>query len=216
MKPGGSKPKVKGSSYERHVRDILTAVYYPDGDGEFQRIDSKLNPQKGIVRSDLIALRYIIIGDPLTKDPEKALVADRSFPFSIECKNYTKVKPLFCGLYSKDCEVWDWMDQAHLASEGRMPLVVFRLYRTSDVAMLESTDFSKLEELFGRYPHSVYKITKQADETRVQASMETIIIPSICLLLLTDLLEWIDWGVFRLSASSKYIRSLVPKEEQHG
>jgi len=203
MKPGGGKGK--GSAYERRIRDILTAAYYPDGDGEFQRIYPYPIPKKGEVRGDLKALKFINIGDPLSKEQERVPVVDNSFPFLVECKNYKDVKPFFCGLYSKQCEVWDWMEQAVTASEGRMPLVVFRLFRTADVAMMRSTDFSKFKEMFGEFKFECYNMARyHGDSGEINESN--------ILFLLADFLKWVDWGIFRMASSTKYIRSLLPKE----
>ena len=207
MKAGGGKSK--GSAYERRIRDILTASYYPDGGGEFQRIYSHPIPKKGEVRGDLKALKYIVTGSPLDREEERALVLDSSFPFAVECKNYTKVKPLFCGLFASECELWGWMTQAVEASEGKMPLVVYRLFRTADIAVLRSTDFAKFKELFGVYRHECYALTHYSGES---GEIES----SLFLFLLKDFLEWVDWGVFRLSSSTRYIRSLIPKEDSSG
>jgi hypothetical protein len=208
MKRGAGKGK--GSAYERHVRDILTAAYYPDGGGMFSRIYSHPIPKKGEVQSDLKAFKYVRSGDPLGTE-EKILVVDNSFPFSVECKNYKGVKPLFCGLYSKESEVWSWMRQAVCARGSKIPLVVFRLFHTADVAVLRSEDFSQLRGTFGLYPYKSYVLTHTF---KASGSSEEPIQESLVFLLLKDFLEWIDWGVFRVSSATQmYIRSLVPKSE---
>ena len=197
MRPGGGKSK--GSAYERAVAKVLAAAFYPEGDGVFQRIYSHPIPTKGETRSDLKALRYITID---IDSGEKALVADSSWPFVVECKNYKDVRHFFSGLYAKDTELFDWMWQATQVAqdEKKMPLVIFKLFRAEHIAMLSAPDFHKLGEIFGTFPTVQFSLVRE-EPTRWK---------SLKLVLLRDLLEWIDWGVYKVSAG-KYIRSLVPK-----
>lgn len=198
MKRGGGKEK--GSAYERLIAATLSLAYYPDGGGVFQRIYAYPMSKKGEVRSDLVALKYIADG------PDgKSLVLDRSFPFAVECKNYRAVKPLFCGLYAKPCEVWDWLEQSSTASEGKMPVVVFRLYRTKDILMINDNTFGRLKETFGSYPCEFFSVTQCTPQSDARKTLNFFV--------LEGFLKWIDWGVFRLSEHARYIRSLVPKED---
>jgi hypothetical protein len=205
MKPGGGKSK--GSSYERHVAELLTKAYYPDNDGEFRRIYSYPIPSKGARPGDLKAMRkYHIAAN------DEQMVLDVSWPFSVECKNYKDIKLPFCGLWAKESAVWDWMRQAeetasqlpHISGDDPyLPLVVFRLFRTADVAMINGSTFGRLHALFGIYSKLYYTLWRQS-------------LPSshaLHLFLLSDFLKWIDWGVYKVSSSHKYIRSLIKKGE---
>jgi len=204
MKPGGGK--AKGSAYERRVAEILTKAYYPDSDGKFQRIYSHPIPTKGARPGDLMAMRRYRIAEH-----DEQMVVDVSWPFSVECKNYKDVKPVFCGLYCANSAVWDWMEQAeetasqlpHLSGDDKMPLVVFRLFRTADVAMINGTTFGKLHALFGFYQKTYYTAWRQCLPTS----------HALHFFLLSEFLEWIDWGVYKVSSSQKYIRSIIRKGE---
>lgn len=200
MRKGGGKEK--GSEYERTVAKILTAAFYPDGGGIFRRVYSHPIAKKGEVKSDLKALKFM--SDDVYKDPE-SMVLDRSFPFSIECKNYRGVKPVFCGLYAQPSEIWNWMKQAEDASEGKMPLVIFRLYRTLDLVMINNPTRVRLKELFGDYKQQSFSIKRNDDSDPFYSILH--------LFVLSDFLNWIDFGVFRLTDSTKFIRSLLPKKE---
>jgi len=196
MRPGGGKQK--GSAFEREVGKILTASYYPEDDGIFQRIYSHPIPKKGETRGDLKALKYLLV------DGEKQLVFDNSWPFTVECKSWKEIKYPFCGLYAQDSEIFDWMKQADEVAmvDKKTSLVVFRLYRTAICAMIKGNDLCKLEEMFGEYPKRVYAVTKRD----VQENAKLIF------MLLNDFLEWIDFGIFKLSGYNKYIRTIVLKE----
>lgn len=196
MKKG--RGKEKGSSYERTVSEVLTQAYYPDGGGLFKRVESKAG-KKGEKKSDLLALKYIL--DPTSG--EKDLILDRSFPFSVECKNWKGVKPVFCGLYAKDSEIWDWMKQAEDSAQGKMPLVVFRLFRTANVAMTNGRTFGQLHANFGIYPKRYFTLWNQ-----LLPESQTL-----HLFLLSEFLDWVDLGVYRISESVRFIRTLAPKEE---
>ena len=152
-----------------------------------------------------MALKYVLVGNPLSSESQKALVEDKSFPFAIECKNYRVIKPIFSSLYSKDCELWDWMKQSKESAGDKIPLVVFRLYHGKDIIVISSPSFGRLSELFGSYKKKFFAI---------KSYEESMIKETLYLFLLEDFLEWIDWCVFRAVGASKYIRSLVPKESK--
>ena len=211
MRAGGGK--AKGSAYERVVAKILTAAYYADSDGLFQRILSHPIPGKGETRGDLKALRYrtdILITRYEGQDLSRYLMFDETWPFTVECKNYKDVKPFFQGLWAKDTALFGWMEQAQMvATEDRkMPLVVFRLFRTADVAMIWNTDYVRMAGTFGVMPQATYLIQK--DKVMEHTGMR--------LFLLKDFLDWIDWGVFKALRKSTpdYIRSILPKEDKNG
>jgi hypothetical protein len=204
MRRGGGKEK--GSEYERTVAKILTQSFYPDGGGVFQRVYAYPMAKKGDVRSDLVALKYVPSSEPLHGETVLDLVADRSFPFSVECKNYRGVKPVFCGLYAQSSEIWDWMKQAEDASEGKMPLVIFRLYRTLNLVMINNPTRVRLKELFGEFTKRSFSIKRNDDSDPYYSVLH--------LFVLSEFLDWIDFGVFRLTDSAKFIRSLIPKENR--
>jgi hypothetical protein len=199
MKPGGGKRK--GSAFEREVGKILTAAYYPDGDGIFQRIYSHPIPKKSEVRGDLVALKYILV------DGGRQLVVDSSWPFAVECKCWKEIKYPFCGLYAQESEIFGWMEQASevAANEKKMPFVVFRLYRAAIAVMIRGGDHYRLEEMFGEYAKRVYAVTKRHAGARESTKL--------VFMLLGDFLDWVDWGVFKLSGYGKYIRTIAPKKE---
>lgn len=205
MRPGGGK--AKGSAYERAVAEVLTKAYYPDGDGLFQRILPQPIPKKGEVRGDLKALKYRT-DFPITRyegqDLSRYLVFDNSWPFVVECKSYKEVKPFFCGLYAKETALFDWMDQAAEVAdiEKHTPLVVFKIFRSEHIAMLRTTDFSRLMDMFGVCKAKRFRLTMlvEGNETK-----------GMTMLLLTDFLSWIDWGVYKVGGC-RYIRSLIGKE----
>jgi hypothetical protein len=189
--------KRKGSNFEREVGKILTTAYYPEGDGMFQRIYSHPIPAKGEVMGDLKAMKYMLT-DPETGD--KSLVLDNSWPFNVECKNYIDIKPFYSGLYGKETELFEWLEQAREVSkkENKKPLVVFKLFRSYTICVMDSLDFEELLVAFGSCPKKTYRLSSQdRDKKR-----------TIYLILLSDLLEWIDIGYYK---NRRYIRSLVQK-----
>ena len=213
MKRGGGK--AKGSSYERVVAKILTAAYYPDGDGRFERILSHPIPAKGETRGDLVALRYFTTGP----DDEKSLIKDSSWPFTVECKSYRDVRPIFSGLYASETALFDWMQQAAAvaAVDKKTPLVVFKVFRSANVAMLDRRDFARLQEMFGIPGFSFYMVVWRPRICKgpiVAAGSE--VEKALVFMLLADLLDWIDWGVYKLAGRGQYIRSLLPKREERG
>lgn len=201
MRPGGGK--AKGSAYERRIAKILTSVFYPDNDGIFQRIYSHPIPKKGEVRGDLVSMRrYVVKADPVS--PEESLVIDKSFPFTVECKDYKGIKPLFSGLYSKECEIFDWLWQAHevAVQNKKMPLVVFKIYRGEDLAAIWNRDYVEMTRWFGPFQESSYLV--QNDKLMVHEGIR--------IFKLTTFLAWPDWGIYKVGAT-EYIKSIMPKGE---
>jgi len=182
--------------FEREVARLLTVVYYPDGDGEFRRVPQSGGWDKKVVTGDIMALK---------KTYEDSFVFDVTFPFSVECKTHRDIKHFFSGLYSKDSELFQWMQQAeddcrHIPN--RRPIVTFRLYRQKIVSMLKAEDFSKLKEMFGEPKFKYYFLRKYPTEFE-----ENFDINLLVLCLFSDFVEWIDWGIYKM----KYIRSMVRK-----
>jgi hypothetical protein len=97
------------------------------------------------------------------------------------------------------------MAQAAVVAEAdkKVPLVVFKVFRSADIAMLRSVDFARLQELFGEPAASYYQLRK----------LEVRLNTNLVLLLLSDLIEWIDWSIYKLAARGQYIRSLIPTKE---
>lgn len=195
MKRGGGG--AKGSAYERTIAQILTDEFYPDNDGMFQRVYGHPIPVKGTVKNDLKAMRRYVV------DGEETLVLDASWPFSVECKNYKAVDLPFAGYWKKESDLWSWMAQAEEAAKNKMPLVVFRLFRTPDFAMINGQTFGQLHALFGYYKKLYYTIWRQ----------ELPNSQTLHVFLLSEFLDWIDWGVFKATHQHKYIHSLIQKGE---
>jgi len=199
MKPGGQK--TKGNAYERHIAAIFTEVYYSDGGGEFRRVPLSGGWDKRVAPGDVIPLRKYKNGE---------MVLDTSFPFlPIECKNYrdANVKHFFSGLYSADSVIYDWALQAWSDAQysKKMPLVVFKLYRAKDITMIRGGDFGKLCEIFGNPKAKFFKL--------YQTTLAGELLMPLIFILLSDFIDWIDWEVYKLKDSGRFIRSYLDKNE---
>jgi hypothetical protein len=211
VRPGGGK--AKGSAYERTVAAILAKAYYPDGDGKFQRIYSHPIPSKGQTRGDLVALRYFTTGP----DEEKSLIKDSSWPFVVECKSYRDVRPIFSGLYASETALFDWMQQAAVVAvaDKKIPLVVFKVFRSANVAMLDRRDFARLQEMFGIPGFSFYMVMWRSRICKGPiVAVGSEVEKALAFMLLADMLDWIDWGVYKLAGKGQYIRSLLPRKQE--
>jgi len=145
MRKGGQKRKAY--SHEKQIGKYFEKAYYPGGEGTFLRRDSLLGIRdKKLAPGDLVAVRYLC-------EKKDSWVLDKDFPFSIECKHWRgeNLGHFFRGLYASECEIWNWVSQAKSDAKAsdRIPIVVFRLFRTKDVAILLWEDFQKLLEIFG-------------------------------------------------------------------
>ena len=189
----------KGHAYERVIGALFTEVYYPEGSGEFKRVPQSGGWDKRVVSGDLMALKRV------SNDSDEMII-DRSFPFSIECKNWKDVSHFFKGLYANESELFAWMEQASndAAAAEKIPLVVFKLWRQSHVAMLNSYGWHRVRELFGEFPGKYYSMDR--------VTPGEIQLGDFWLCLLTDFLEHIDWEVFKFSGKAKFIRSIVKKD----
>ena len=190
MKPGGQK--AKGSAYERKVAELFTKHYYSDGDGEFRRVPMSGAWDKKVAPGDII---------PLKRSYGESYTFDEQFPFSIECKNHSDIKHFFSGLYSAESDIWLWMEQSSYdaSSAKKIPIVVFKLYRTFDVVFLKKEHIRRLEDLFGELKDRYY-IIGRCNITDDEAASAT----GMVFLLFKDFLEWIDWGHFKVQ---RFIRS---------
>jgi len=193
MKPGGSGRK--GNAFRRSVAFAFTEAYYPDGDGEFRKTPDVGDWDKKVAPGDIIAFRYV---DKEKKDME----IDRTFPFSIECKHWATggLKHFFSGLYSAESAMFSWMEQSwgEATPSGRIPIVVFRLFRTKDVIVLSSWDFADIISVFGNFTGKIYTIEKIMP--REQKSHKKKAIPThqkFVFILLEGFLDWIDWEVYK-------------------
>jgi len=202
MKKGGQG--AKGGAYERALTELFTKAYYPDGDGEFQRVPRSGAWDERIVGGDIMAFKYAYDGK---------LLIDQSFPLSVEGKNWRdeNVSHFFTGLYCKEeSEFFLWMAQSVKAAEKtkKMPLVAFKLYRQENVAMMRSEDFWKISQMFGSFPGPMYMMAKMQPATE-ESSLQV----SLVFMLLKDFLEWIDWQTYKLADKTRYIRSILRKDE---
>lgn len=204
MKRGGQR--AKGNAYELRIAHLLTEVYYPDEDGQFRRVPLSGGWDKRVAPGDIIALKYTDVW-------KKEMVVDKSFPFSIECKDWKdqNVKHFFSGLYSKESSFFEWMEQA---SEGarttkKMPLVVFKLYRSENIVMLDMMHFTQLRDTFGIFPGGNWYLLSRYKPQEVQC----ISSGSFVFCLLKDFTNWIDWEVYKVSDKIRYVRSIIKKEE---
>jgi len=193
MKQG--QQKAKGHAYERRVAKILTDVYYPDGSGVMKK-----TPLSGGWRfpGDIIPLKFTGKGEEVK--------IDQSWPFMEECKDYKDVKHFFSGLYSKDSQVFEWMDTAErdsvLKGGNKIPLVIFKLYRQKDVVILDGYSFHRLEDMFG-VPNCCFFFLRKIKQG--------LLVRKLVFLLLTDFIDWIDFEVFKASGNVNYIKSLIKR-----
>jgi len=182
--------------FERKVAELLTNVYYPEDDGEFRRVPQSGGWDKKVVTGDIMALKRVYGG---------GLVFDLSFPFSVECKTYRDIKHFFSGLYSAESELFEWMNQSQIDCEhirGRMSIVTFKLYRQKIIAMLKAQTFTQLKELFGEPSFKYYFLRRH------YLDPDDRHLPNLLVLcLFSDFVEWIDWEVYKLKDTSKYIKS---------
>lgn len=198
MKPGGQKRK--GSAYERVIAKLFTEQYYSD-DGEFRRVPLSGGWDKRVVPGDLMALKYSGIDDT----EGLSMIIDKTFPFSIECKNYRdeNVKHFFSGLYSNKSQMFDWLEQAEndASPSNKYPLVVFKLYGSNNIVMTNDTTFHGLRGMFGLFPGNYFKLA--LCNSKGYELTESVFF------LLDDFFEWVDWGVFKTIAKAQYIKSLI-------
>lgn len=202
MRKGGQK--AKGNAHQRWVASLFTPAYYPKGDGEFKSTPGSGGWDKRAAPGDIIAFKY------LNKET-KEMGRDKTFPMVIECKDWRdeSVKHFFSGLYSEESQLFGWMEQAWEDSlvVKKMPIVIFKLYRTENVAMILSTDFYSLAETFGNFVGKIYTIEKimpkeqksYKEKIIERSDVQTTFLmhQELIFVLLKDFLEWIDWEFFR-------------------
>jgi hypothetical protein len=198
MKKGAQKKK--SDAYERSIAEIFTKAWFLPDEGEFRRVPMSGGWDKRVAPGDVIPLK---IGKQCGSD----WVIDKRFPFSIECKNWNdaNVKHFFAGLYSNESQIFDWMRQASedASLSKKMPIVIFKLFRTNNICIMLSTDFVKLEEIFGAWCRKHYRLRR----FEITNSGPQLI--ALTFFLLDEFIEWIDWEFYRIKKS--YIRSLIPK-----
>lgn len=193
MKKGGQKRK--SGTHERRICLLFADEYYPDGDGEFRRTPSSGGWDKRIAPGDIQPFRSV-------SRTTYEMQLDPSFPFSIECKDWHEdnVKHIFSGLYSKPSQIYDWIEQSDgdARASGKMPVVVFKLYRTEDLILMLVRDWGQLRGYFGLFNFPTYTVVGGPDP--------------IVFCSLKPWLEWIDWGFFKaLHRRKGYVTSLIPK-----
>jgi len=193
MKKGGQRQK--SGRHERRIGKLFDGEWYPDDDGEFRRTPSSGGWDKRIAPGDIQPFKFM-------SDKSEEMQLDNSFPFSVECKDWhdDNVKHIFAGLYGKPSQVYDWMEQAEgdAQASGKIPVVIFKLYRTEDLVMMLMRDRARLRELFGIFEHGVYQVIGGPEK--------------IIFCRFKPWLEWIDWGFYKaLHRRKGYVTSLVPK-----
>jgi len=202
MKKGGQK--AKSNAHQRRVAGLFTSAYYPTDDGLFKSTPGSGGWDKRAAPGDVIAFKYI---DEETKEMGR----DKTFPMNIECKDWRgeSVKHFFSGLYSDESQLFGWMEQAweDALLIKKMPIVVFKLYRTENVVMLLSTDFYSLTNYFGNFVGKIYTIEKimpkeqksHKEKTIKHSRGETTFLmhQELIFILLKDFLEWIEWELFK-------------------
>jgi hypothetical protein len=197
------RQKQKSNAHERSIAAIFTKAFYEDGDGEFRRTPMSGGWDKRAAPGDLIPLKFMASQSAQSETGMNA-VLDAAFPFSIECKNWKDVKHFFTGLYSAESDIFNWMQQSisDAAPSGKTPVVVFKLYRSENVVLIQARDFNKLREYFGLFPGAVYGATKGGLEGM-----------AVIFIMLKDFIEWIDWGFYKLQGKARYIRSIVKSDD---
>ena len=131
MKKGGQK--AKSNRHQNMVAKIFDDAYYPEGDGEFRSTPASGGWDKRIAPGDIQPFVY-------RSRKSDEMIIDQSFPFSIECKDWKdeNVKHIFSGLYSQPSQIYGWIEQSmgDADASGRIPVVVFKLYRTENVVLM--------------------------------------------------------------------------------
>lgn len=189
MRKGGQK--AKGTAHQRRVANIFTPAYYPKGEGLFKSTPGSGGWDKRAAPGDVIAFKFV--------DKERnQMIIDKDFPMVIECKDWKddNVKHFFSGLYSDESQLFDWMEQAYGDSlyVGKIPIVVFKLYRTENVVMFMSSSFNKLADLFGNFTGKTYVIEKIMPK---RYNKEKEAYQRLVFVLLRDFIQWIDWEAYK-------------------
>ena len=168
-------------------------------DGEFRRVPKSGGWDKRLVSGDIMGLKRNSL-------EEEDFSIDTSFPFSVECKNWRdeNVKHFVSGLYSADSQMFEWMEQAvdDIIHTKKIPMVIFKLFRTENIFILRAEDFSKIKESFGEPDFKLFLLRRYNFETNWKSN-------SLVFGLLDNLIEWIDWDVYKMK---RFIRSF--KDDQ--
>lgn len=202
MRKGGQK--AKGSAHQRAVAEFFTPAYYPKGDGLFKSTPGSGGWDKRAAPGDVIAFKY-------TDKEKNQMVTDETFPMTIECKDWRdeNVKHFFSGLYSEESQLFGWMEQSweDALVVKKVPIVVFKLYRTANIVMLISTDFNSLANYFGNFTGKKYAIEKKMSKEeqsykektvkRSEGQITFLMHQELVFILLKDFLEWIDWEIYK-------------------
>lgn len=202
MKRGNQK--LKSSAHENSIAKIFTTAYYPQNDGLFTRTRQYVQMDKRSTPGDIVALKYV------SRDSEEMNI-DKSFPFSIECKNWKDIKYFVSGLYSKESEFFSWIEQAYddAIHTKMIPIVVFKLFRAKNIVLLSSEDFYKLANMFGNFPGKFYSLERVAKDRSTIYKHDRLVF-----FLLKDFLEWIDFEIYKLGGKHRYIRSLMEDDSE--
>ena len=183
MRKGGQKQK--GNRHQSAVGKIFTKAYYPDITGEFRNTPGSGGWDKRIAPGDIQPFFFKHFS-------HKHMTLDSSFPFSVECKDWKdeNVKHIFSGLYSKPSQIYDWLEQSmnDASASGKVALVVFKLYRTENVALMHYASWFKLGAIHGKFPELIYKVSGGPH--------------SIVFVSLLHFVEWIDWEYYKKGGKS--------------
>lgn len=148
--------KNKGNTYERSVSKTLS-----------KRFEDRLGIEVGFrratdsgsyfggtnaVRMETHDLDYATYGD---------IVCPREFNFTLECKAY-KAPPSFDLILKQDVKLWDeWIQQADddAKKDGKKPFIVVKYNRTTEFAMLDSSDDYGLVPAMKYKAKNIYKFS---------------------------------------------------------
>jgi len=187
VRKGGQK--AKSNAHQRRVAGIFTLAYYPAGEGLFKSTPGSGGWDKRAAPGDIIAFKYV------SKEKDQ-MVIDETFPMTIECKDWKdeNVKHFFSGLYSDESQLFGWMEQSLGDSfwVKKVPIVVFKLYRTENVAMVMSTDFQQLAKMFGNFVGKIYRLGRTREKGFKADGIGTLVF-----VLLKDFIQWIDWEIYK-------------------
>jgi len=186
--------------FEREIAEIFTQAYYSDEDGEFRRIPQSggwtiIASGKKIFPGDLIPFRFETDG----------VIVDMRFPFSIECKTRNKMEQFVSGLYAKESQFFGWIQQAIDDAEPfkKIPIVVFKLFRTNNIVMMTINNFYQLREIFGNIDGKYYFLKCYEKQIETQG---------LVFLLLKDFIDWIEWSLYKMRINTVFIKSLSEKK----
>lgn len=130
--------KLKGSSFERTVANLLTESLDPISFQRNSMSGSFLGGKNSVRIKDFSeAKAETLLGDVYS--------SNNNIKFVIECKNYNIQIP-FHRLFSDECEIYKWFSEASTDSEklNKKPLLIFKLNRTKIFFVMNSEDLGSV------------------------------------------------------------------------